>query len=125
MVQSSADVKQEAGSAPAITPDQYLRLQEAPRLMHPGNPSCGACTIVTDFDGDQWLCPGCGTAWPVENLESDGADAVMFPEWSGNEMTGPVCPNDQAWLFANTPAEERDERVRSHLEAASARKPLA
>ena len=101
---------------------RYLRLEEAPRLIHPGNPSCGACRVEVGFDGEQWLCPSCGTSWPPEHLEADAKDAMLFPDWSGETLTGPVCPNDQAWLLALIPPDERDRRAQGIVDAAAARR---
>ena len=94
--------------------DQYLRLAERPALRHPGYPTCDACDIETDHEDGDWLCPSCGTVWPGDNLEADAADATLYPDWSGETLTGPVCPNDLAWRVAGIgeDAEDRDRRVR-------------
>lgn len=89
----------------------YLRLAEPPALRHPGYPICGACDIEVQHDGDGWLCPSCGTVWLVNTMEADASDAEMYPDWSGEDLTGPVCPNDEAWRFSHLPASERNARI--------------
>lgn len=91
--------------------DEYLRLAEKPGLNHPGYPICDACNVETTIDDAQWLCPSCGTVWPGDDMESDPSKAMTFPEWSGEELTGPVCPNDEAWRVSHLKHDEREEAV--------------
>lgn len=93
---------------------KYLHLTNPPALLHPGNPTCEACLVDTDHDGDNWVCPSCGTAWPGGVYEADPKDATLFPDWSGEPLTGPVCPNDVAATVSSIrDPDERDAAVRA------------
>lgn len=96
------------------TTNAYIRLAEAPGLNHPGNPSCNACEVETEIDDREWMCPSCGTTWPTESMDASSEDATLYPDWAGEELTGPVCPNDDAWRFTHFPPDERDARIREH-----------
>lgn len=98
---------------------EFLRLAVAPGLNHPGNPSCDACEVETRFDRDGWMCDSCGTTWPPDDMEASGDAATLYSDWSGEDLIGPICPNDDAWRFAHLPPGERDARIRDHLEATS------
>lgn len=95
--------------------DRYVRLEEAPGLSHPGYPICDACHLETRWDDQAWICEGCGTAWPDDDMEHPPENAMMYEEWSGVELTGPVCPNDYAWLVAKLPPDERQSRIEEYL----------
>lgn len=95
--------------------DDYLKLAEAPGLIHPGYPICDACDVETDPEGDQWLCPSCGTVWPGDNLEADASEAQMFDEWSGETLIGQVCPNDLAWRVSHLRDPSEREKSLSKL----------
>lgn len=94
--------------------NEYIRLAEPPALHHPGYPICDACNVETLNEDGDWLCPSCGTSWPGDNMEASGDDATMFTDWSGEELTGPTCPNDEAWRVAGLPPEERDAWIREN-----------
>lgn len=91
--------------------NEYIRLATAPALNHPGYPTCDACDVEVEFD-DGWLCPSCGTAWPAGNVEAGSDEASLYPDWAGEDLTGPICPTDEAWRFAHLPPDERDARIR-------------
>ncbi|QGJ94980.1 hypothetical protein SEA_REDWATTLEHOG_121 [Gordonia phage RedWattleHog] len=82
----------------------YLKLSERPGLSFTA-PECNACLKEVDHDGDGWLCPSCGTSWPGNVMESDGSDAQLFEEWSGEELPGPTCKTDEAYLAAISPSD--------------------
>lgn len=94
---------------------EYLRLDTAPGLRHPGNPICEACDVETTLE-DDWLCPSCGTTWPAYSHEADPSDGTLYADWSGEELTGPVCPVEMAWQVAHFKGAERDKRVRVLIE---------
>ncbi|PMC76383.1 hypothetical protein [Brachybacterium sp. UMB0905] len=94
--------------------NDYTRLAEAPALNHPGYPVCDACDVETELDDSQWMCPACGTIWPGDGMEASGDDATLYPDWSGEDLTGPVCPNHEAWRVAVLPPDERDAWIREH-----------
>lgn len=49
--------------------------------------SCGYDTV--EFDGDNFVCRDCGTAW--EDEEEDGQ---LYPEWSGEKIDAqPIDPD--------------------------------
>lgn len=80
-----------------MTASEFLRLAEKPGLIHPGYPICDACNVETNHEDNDWLCPSCGTVWPGDDLEAPPEKATMYHEWSGVDLIGPICPNDQAW----------------------------
>lgn len=94
---------------------RYIRLAERPGLMHPGYPICDACTVETDYEDGDWLCPSCGTCWPGDDMEAPPEKAQLYSEWSGEELTGPVCPNDEAWHIAGLTPKTRDQLIRDHF----------
>lgn len=89
--------------------DRYVKLSETPALNHPGSPSCDACWVDTEHDGDNWVCPSCGTAWPGDILEDDGEKGSLFEEWSGETLTGLTCPNDDAYRVSGQDPQEREK----------------
>lgn len=89
----------------------YLKLATAPALRHPGHPLCDACEMETSPDDGSWLCPGCGTTWPIDRLEDDGSSATLYEDWSGETLHEPVCPTDFAWQVAHLPPEDRARRI--------------
>lgn len=99
-----------------MTADRYLRLEQAPALNHPGNPSCGACDEETSPDDGSWMCHSCGTTWPIGESEYAAGVGELYSSWSGKELTGPICPPDLAWQVSHLPPDERDQRIRQHLE---------
>lgn len=95
--------------------EPYLRLESAPGLRHPGDPYCDACDVETSLEDGEWMCESCGTTWPAEAMEADPMEATMYPDWSGEQLSGPVCPNGEAWRFSHLPPNERDEQIAAHL----------
>ena len=93
----------------------YLKLDAAPGLTHPGHPICDACEVEVELD-DGWLCPSCGTAWPADQLECDGSDAALYKDWSGETLAGPACPVDLAWQVSHLRGPDRDQMVRKLTE---------
>jgi len=57
-------------------------------------PTCSACCVDLETDGDGWECPNCRSSWPWD--ASDGDQGELFPDWSGEESSGPVLTDDQA-----------------------------
>lgn len=95
----------------------YLRLAEKPALHAPPAPSCGACAVEVDCTGDEWLCPSCGTTWSLRSVEHPAEDAMLYEEWAGEPLEGPVCPNDLAWRVSTLKdIALRDETIRHLLE---------
>lgn len=94
----------------------YMKLAEKPGLDHPGYPNCGACGVEVDHDGDGWLCPSCGTAWPSDNVEAPPEDATLFEEWSGEELEGVEVPVHEAWRFSGREPADREGLIGRHLE---------
>lgn len=95
-------------------PRTYLRLDKAPSLHHPGGPICGACLVETNLE-DGWVCPSCGTSWPSDVVEDDGENAELYESWSGEELTGPTCPTDEAWRVSHLEDADRDAAVEKLL----------
>lgn len=86
--------------------NNYIKLDKAPRICMQ-YPTCSACCIDLDSDGDSWLCPACGTAWPMSS--DDGDDGDLYAEWSGEEPSGPTAALGGAWKWGSYV-----ERLRSH-----------
>lgn len=74
----------------------YLKLNEPPRICMQ-YPTCSACCVDLDHDGDGWTCPSCGTIWDT-NADED-AEGELYADWSGEEPEGPEADVDQAWLW--------------------------
>ena len=75
----------------------YLRLDQAPYLEF-AYPSCTACAVEVDHDGEDFVCPSCGTAWPTNSSESTRGD--LFESWSGELPGGLVTTVEEAWKVA-------------------------
>ena len=94
-----------------MTNIDYMRLAKPPAWCIQF-PTCSACDVDLDHDGDGWTCPSCGTEW--DSHASDG-DTGTLPDG----LTGRIVPNDEAWRFGRayetmTPA-ERERRIADHL----------
>lgn len=89
---------------------EYLHLAEAPVLCV-NNPSCSACGVEVESDGDGWLCPSCGTSWDINS--ADGDIGMTYEDWSGEELTGPIISHSEAGTIAGArDAERRRELAR-------------
>lgn len=71
----------------------YTRLAKAP-MWCVQYPTCSACCIDLETDGDGWTCPGCGTQWDMD--ASDGDRGELYADWAGEESTGPILTPGQA-----------------------------
>jgi len=71
----------------------YVRLAEAPEWCIQ-YPTCSACAVELDHDGDGWQCPSCGTAWSTD--ANDGDKGTLYADWAGEESNGPIVTEDQA-----------------------------
>jgi hypothetical protein len=71
-----------------------FRLEEPPTfVMH--YPTCSACMVDLDHDGDSWICPKCQTAWDSD--ATDGDDGQLYADWSGEDVSDvPVIPERDA-----------------------------
>ncbi len=85
----------------------YIRLAEPPQWCIQ-YPTCSACTVELDHDGDGWACPVCGSAWSSD--ANDGDTGTLFADWAGEEATGPIVTEDQARIWGDY--HERMERHR-------------
>lgn len=85
----------------------YIRLAEAPALCIQ-YPTCSACCVDLEADGDGWTCPVCGTSWDMD--ASDGDQGTLYANWSGVEATGPTVTEDEARAWGDY--HERMERHR-------------
>lgn len=84
----------------------YIRLTEPPHWCIQ-YPTCSACGTDLETDGDGWTCPSCGTQWP--QTANDGDKGELYAAWSGEEPTGPVVANDEAWRWG-----DYQERTENH-----------
>lgn len=71
----------------------YIKLVTAPRLSY-NYPDCGTCRVPVDYDGDQLVCPVCGTCW--ETSAGDKEEGSLYEEWSGEALDGPVRNEEEA-----------------------------
>lgn len=74
----------------------YIRLPEPPQLCM-RYPTCSACAVVLETDGDGWTCPICGTQW--EMSAGDGDTGELYPDWAGEEADGPEVKTEDAWRW--------------------------
>lgn len=91
--------------------NSYRRLNTAPGLAIQ-HPICEACSIEVDLDDEDWRCQSCGTIWPSSRMESDGSDATLYADWSGEDPGGVAVTVDDAWLVAGTTVEGQRDRMR-------------
>lgn len=71
----------------------YVKLSEPP-MWCIQYPTCSACEVDLDTDGDGWTCPSCGTTWPMS--AGDGDKGELHESWAGEELPGPVLTAEQA-----------------------------
>ncbi|HKY59249.1 MAG TPA: hypothetical protein VJL80_14525 [Aeromicrobium sp.] len=76
----------------------YIRLAEAPRWVLQ-YPTCSACVVELENDGDGWTCPCCGTSWANDAGDGDAGD--LYVDWAGEEATGPITPENEAHLWGD------------------------
>ena len=84
----------------------YIKLDKAPAwVLH--YPTCSACTVELDTDGDGWLCPQCGSIWDMR--ANDGDVGELYESWSGEDLPGPELTSDEAMeLSIKRERERRD-----------------
>ena len=75
-------------------------------------PTCSACAVELNTDGDGWDCPNCGTRWGMD--ASDGDTGTLYADYWGKEPTGPTVTESQAADVANY--RERLDRHRRYGE---------
>lgn len=85
----------------------YIRLAEPPAWCLE-YPTCSACAVDLDTDGDGWTCPTCGTSWGMD--AGDGDRGTLYADWAGEEPTGPQVTQGDAWRWGDY--HERMERHR-------------
>lgn len=73
----------------------YLRLAQAPTFQW-NAPNCGACYRDLTNDWDGWVCPKCGTHWPIDAQED--TRGTLYEDWAGETLPGPTIPNEEAFL---------------------------
>ena len=76
-----------------IEPLGYVKLAEAPTWCIQ-YPTCSACTVDLETDGDGWSCPNCGTQWDMD--ASDGDSGTLYADYYGEEPTGPQVTEKEA-----------------------------
>lgn len=75
----------------------HVRYSEPPEfVIH--YPTCSACDIDLDHDGDGWECPKCGTQW--DSSAADGDRGELYESWSGEEPDAPIVTHDEGWKVA-------------------------
>ena len=76
----------------------YIRLAEAP-MWCIQYPTCSACAVDLETDGDGWTCPCCGTSWDMS--AGDGDRGELYAAWAGEESDGPIVSEDDAWRWGD------------------------
>lgn len=71
----------------------FVKLAEAPRWVIQ-YPTCSACCVELETDGDGWDCPNCGTQWDMD--ASDGDAGTLYADYWGEEPTGPAVTESEA-----------------------------
>lgn len=74
--------------------NEYLRLDAAPYLEF-AYPTCTACAIEVDHDGEDFVCPSCGTCWPSNASESTQGE--LYEDWAGEIPGGIETTVRDAW----------------------------
>lgn len=74
----------------------YIRLTDPPKWCVQ-YPTCSACSVDLETEGDGWTCPVCGSSWGMD--ASDGDAGTLYSDWSGESATGPVVANEHAHLW--------------------------
>ena len=87
---------------------EYIKLAEAPTLSI-SNPSCGACCVEVESDGDGYTCPCCGTEWSYDAGED--RPGTLYEEWAGEDLDGDTVPNDEAWRHGSKVEKARREKL--------------
>ena len=62
----------------------YVRLNEPP-MWCIQYPTCSACDVDLETDGDGWTCPNCGTTWPMH--AGDGDRGTLCADADGPVVT--------------------------------------
>jgi hypothetical protein len=76
-----------------------VRYDEPPQfVLH--YPTCSACMVDLEHDGDGWQCPKCGTAW--DSNAGDGDDGELYPDWAGEDFDEdlPITAHNDGHLVA-------------------------
>lgn len=76
----------------------YIRLDTPPTWCIQ-YPTCSACDIELETDGDGWLCPCCGTSWDLR--AGDGDRGTLYADWAGEQPDGPDVPESDAWRWGS------------------------
>lgn len=71
----------------------FVKLEEAPRWVLQ-YPTCSACLIELETDGDGWECPNCGTQWEMGANDDD--QGTLYADYWGEDPTGPVVTEKEA-----------------------------
>lgn len=90
---------------------EYIRLAEAPQYSY-SYPTCSACSVDLTHDGDEWMCPVCGSTWPSD--ATDGDTGTLYEEWSGESLGDAPALDESAASDAGY-AYERAERKRAFV----------
>lgn len=69
-----------------------VRYAEAPEfVLH--YPTCSACDVELEHDGDAWECPKCATTW--DSQAGDGDKGELYEHWSGESLDQPTISHDE------------------------------
>ena len=83
----------------------YFKISE-PATLQVVDPNCNACEISVCADDGRWVCPQCGTTWPLDASNDDTGE--LPDDW--DTIPGPLVPVQAAWLMPARPSLEDVER---------------
>lgn len=86
----------------------YIRLSQPPMWVI-NYPTCSACAVDLETEGDGWTCPSCGTSWSMD--ANDGDRGTLYADWSGEDPTGPEVDEADAWRWGDYMARMERHRL--------------
>ena len=99
-------------------PEPIVKFAEAPLLTRT-DPTCAACAVDVESDGDGYVCPTCGTSWPYDADEDE--HGTLYEEWSGEDLDIAVTDPDSAWQTTIAiDRERRETRLNAILKRSTA-----
>lgn len=91
--------------------DVRVRYPEAPSMVYQ-SPTCSACYVELDHNGDGWECRVCRTSWDDNDYDTPGQ---LYPDWTGEEWPVDLEVTDLEdghKVGLAIEREEREERLR-------------
>ena len=95
-----------------MSTDYVVRYASAPTLAF-RDPLCTACSVAVRYNGDDLICPTCGTSWPT-NADDDTA-GTLYEDWSGEKSGAPLTDLDDGWKTVMLADSAKRQAVRAAL----------